>query len=203
MGRQQAELLGPVLAGLPDPVRDFEHGLARAGAAAAWLDWALFPLWAWVGPWYEDSGFHEEIAGAGRGLGVPPADVLRALFSLSGGSTVFAATRSATADGAALIGRNVDWADGVGARRPLVLDVHPTRRRSRTPLRRLAAGRPAGGGPQRSRLRAVAQLLRSRSAGGADAPAVAAPPRPPARSRRGEGIEIFQQRACAASPASS
>jgi hypothetical protein len=50
--------------------------------------------------------------------------VLRAL-SLAGGSTVFAATRAATADGAALIDRNVDWARRHGARR-LVLDVHPT-----------------------------------------------------------------------------
>ena len=86
----------------------------------------LFPLWAWIGPYYEESGFHDEIEGLAAGLGVPPADVLRALFALSGGSTVFAATRSATADGAALIGRNVDWADGMGARRPLVLDVHPS-----------------------------------------------------------------------------
>jgi hypothetical protein len=127
MGRQQAELLGPVLSRVYQIQHDaFEAGVARAGAAAGWLDWALFPLWSWIGPYYEESGFHEEIAGQAEGLGVPPADVLRALFALAGGSTVFAATRSATADGAALIGRNVDWADGMGARRPLVLDVHPT-----------------------------------------------------------------------------
>ena len=127
MGRQQAELLGPVLRRVYEIQHaDFERGLASAGAAASWLDWLLFPLWSWIGPHYEESGFHDEIYGLAAGLGVPPADVLRALFALSGGSTVFAATRSATADGAALIGRNVDWADGMGARRPLVLDVHPT-----------------------------------------------------------------------------
>jgi hypothetical protein len=127
MGRQQAELLGPVLSRVYQIQHDaFERGVARAGAAAGWLDRLLFPLWSWIGPYYEESGFHDEIAGLAEGLGVPPADVLRALFALSSGSTVFAATRSATADGTALIGRNVDWADGMGARRPLVLDVHPT-----------------------------------------------------------------------------
>ena len=127
MGRQQADLLGPVLSRVYQIQHGaYERGLARAGAAAGWLDWLLFPLWAWIGPHYEESGFHEEIEGLAAGLSVPPADVLRALFSLAGGSTVFAATRGATADGAALIGRNVDWYDGMGARRPLVLDVHPT-----------------------------------------------------------------------------
>ena len=127
MGRQQADLLGPVLSRVFQIQHgDFARGLASAGAAASWLDWVLFPLWAWIGPHYEESGLHDEVEGLAAGLGVPPADVMRALFALSGGSTVFAATRSATADGAALIGRNVDWADGMGARRPLVLDVHPT-----------------------------------------------------------------------------
>lgn len=127
MGRQQADLLGPVLRRVYEIQRDeFARGLASAGAAASWLDWVLFPLWAWIGPHYEESGLHDEVAGQAAGLGVPPAEVMRALFALSGGSTVFAATRSATADGAALIGRNVDWGDGMGARRPLVLDVHPT-----------------------------------------------------------------------------
>jgi hypothetical protein len=127
MGRQQADLLGPVLRRVYEIQHaDFERGLASLGATARWLNWGLFPLWTWIGPHYEESGLHEEAEGLAAGLGVPPVEVIRALFALSGGSTVFAATRSATADGAALIGRNVDWGDGLGARRPLVLDVHPS-----------------------------------------------------------------------------
>ena len=127
MGRQQADLLGPVLRRVYELQHaDYERGLAKAGIAAVLQDWLLFPLWAWIGPYYEDSGFHDEIEGVAAGLAVPPADVLRALFSLSGGSTVFVATRSATADGTPLIGRNVDWSDGQGARRPIVMDMHPS-----------------------------------------------------------------------------
>jgi hypothetical protein len=127
MGRQQAELLGPVLRRVYEAQHDeFERGLAQAGTLAAIQSRLLFPGWAWIGPSYEESGFHDEINGMAAGLGVAPADVLRALFALSGaGSTVFVATRSATADGKALIGRNVDWNDADGARRPIVVDVHP------------------------------------------------------------------------------
>ncbi len=127
MGRQQADLLGPVLRRVYDiQYQDFQRGLAQAGYFARLQNWLLFPLWAWIGPFYEDSGFHDEIDGVAAGLGVPPADVLRALFSLAGGSTVFVATRGATADGKPLIGRNVDWSDGEGARRPIVMDMHPS-----------------------------------------------------------------------------
>jgi hypothetical protein len=127
MGRQQAGLLGPVLRDVYELQHaEFERGLARLGWAAGLQDRLLLPLWAWIGPRYEESGFHDEIAGMAAGLGVAPIEVLRALLALSGGSTVFVATRSATADGTALIGRNVDWNDGQGARRPLVVDVHPS-----------------------------------------------------------------------------
>lgn len=85
----------------------------------------LLPIWTALGPHYEESGFHEELVGMAAGLGVPETELMRALLALSGGSTVFAATRSATADGAALIGRNVDWEDAGGRRRPVVAIVEP------------------------------------------------------------------------------
>lgn len=77
------------------------------------------------------------------GLGVAPRDVMRALLALGGGSTVFAATRSATADGQALIGRNVDWDDALGARRPVVVHYRP----SNGDLEHLFAGWPLVGLP--------------------------------------------------------
>jgi hypothetical protein len=52
--------------------------------------------------------------------------VLRAQFGLVAASTVFAATRSATADGGPLLGRNADWGDAGGLRRPLVSHYAPT-----------------------------------------------------------------------------
>jgi predicted choloylglycine hydrolase len=52
--------------------------------------------------------------------------MLRASFALDAGSTVFLATRSATADGAALVGRNADWGDAGGRRRPVVTHYDPT-----------------------------------------------------------------------------
>jgi tetratricopeptide (TPR) repeat protein len=86
----------------------------------------LIPLYSAVAPVKDESSFHEEMGGIASRLGVPRRNVLRALLSLAGGSTVFAATRTATADGQALIGRNVDWGDGFGRRKPIVAIYHPT-----------------------------------------------------------------------------
>src|SRR4030042_494246 len=83
------------------------------------MDRFLLPLWSGIGPLYEESGCHDELGGIADGLGVTRRDLMRAVFTLTAGSTVFAATRSATADGRALIGRNVDWNDGGGRRRAL------------------------------------------------------------------------------------
>jgi len=125
MGRQQAQLLGPVAH------RMYEYHLEKyrrhmaAGGANLWaidLGARALPI---VGPWYEDSGFFEEMNGVADGLGVPRTDLLRAVMASSFGSTVFAATRSATADGGALIGRNVDWDDGNGIMRPVLVLAHP------------------------------------------------------------------------------
>jgi hypothetical protein len=127
MGRQQAELLGDDLRRVfEEQRREYARAVARGGVSARLLDALGVPLWSAVGGAFEDSHFHEEIAGMAAGLGVSRAEFMRALLALGGGSTVFAATRSATADGQALIGRNVDWDDALGRRRPVVVHVHPT-----------------------------------------------------------------------------
>jgi hypothetical protein len=127
MGRQQAELLGPDLRRVyAQQLREHERALERGGLADRALDTLGIPVWSALGGRFDDSHFHEEIAGMAAGLGVPQSNLLRALLALGGGSTVFAATRSATADGKALIGRNVDWDDELGKRRPLVVHLHPS-----------------------------------------------------------------------------
>src|SRR4030095_12774831 len=97
---------------------DYEAAIAGGGIGARLLDGVAIPLWSGIGGRFDDSHFHDELGGMASGLGVAPRDLLRALLSLGGGSTVFAATRTATADGQALIGRHVGWGDGLGARRP-------------------------------------------------------------------------------------
>lgn len=126
MGRQMAELMRGELRDVYRLQHEsYERLLAQAGFGAGLLDRLLFPAWSAFGPLYEKSGFHDEIRGMAAGLDLPPRELLRAMFSLSAGSTVFVATRSATLDGAALIGRNVDWDDASGRRRPVVIHYHP------------------------------------------------------------------------------
>jgi hypothetical protein len=126
MGRQQAELLGEELRRVYEQQRrEHERAVARGGFGDVLLDAIGIPLWSGVGGAFEDSHLHEELAGMATGLGVARRNLMRALLALGGGSTVFAATRSATADGQALIGRNVDWDDALGARRPLVVRYRP------------------------------------------------------------------------------
>jgi hypothetical protein len=127
MGRQQAELLGDDLRRAFEWQRArYARGLDHGGVGAQLLDAVGIPLWSGIGGRFEDSHFHEELAGIAAGLGVPRREVMRALLAVGAGSTVFAATRSATADGRALIGRNVDWDDQLGRLRPLVMRVRPT-----------------------------------------------------------------------------
>lgn len=127
MGRQQAELLGDDLRRVYELQHlAFERAVTQGGVGDRLLDAVGIPLWSAVGGAFEDSSLHEELAGMATGLGVPRRDVMRALLALSGGSTVFAATRSATADGKALIGRNVDWDDERGARRPMLVHYRPS-----------------------------------------------------------------------------
>jgi hypothetical protein len=125
MGRQQARLLGPDLVAVYElQRREYERDVDAGGLAASLFDAVAVPVWSGLGRLYEDSGLHEEIAGMAEVLGVPPREAMRALMSL-GGSTVFVATRGATADGQALVGRNVDWDDGAGSRRPVVVHYRP------------------------------------------------------------------------------
>jgi hypothetical protein len=127
MGRQQAELLGETLRAVYDHSRAGYSAGVRGAGFGAWLFDALgVPLWSALGGRAEDSGLNEQAAGMADGLGVAPRDVLRAALYLESSSTVFAATGSATADGRALIGRNVDWGDAGGLRRPLLVHHHPT-----------------------------------------------------------------------------
>lgn len=144
MGRQQAVLLGDVLLRVyREQLADHERAIAKGGVGAALLDRVGIPLWSGLGGAFEDSHFHDELAGMAAGLGVERRHLMRALLSLGGGSTVFAATRGATADGRALLGRNVDWDDSEGARRPLVVHYRPTQ----GDLEFLSAGWPLSGVP--------------------------------------------------------
>jgi hypothetical protein len=127
MGRQQAELLGDVLREVYAFHRAEYAAQVRAGGLAARaFDALALPLWSWAGARFDASGMHQQIAGAAEVLGVPPREMLRAALALDASSTVFAATRGATADGRALLGRNVDWGDAGGLRRPLLVHFHPT-----------------------------------------------------------------------------
>ena len=144
MGRQYAALLGPDLRRVyQQQLHDHERAVARGDFGASVLDRLGIPLWSGIGGAFDDSHLHDELAGMATGLGVPRRDLMRALLALGGGSTVFAATRSATADGRALIGRNVDWDDALGARKPVVVHYRP----SNGDLEYLAAGWPLVGLP--------------------------------------------------------
>jgi hypothetical protein len=91
MGRQQAELLGPVARRMYEYHRArYARSLAGSGLRMKLLDLGM-TLMAWVGPLYEESGFFDEMNGIADGLGVPRADLLRAVIATSFGSTVFAA----------------------------------------------------------------------------------------------------------------
>jgi len=125
MGVQAADLLGD------DVRRVLELNLgfyerARSDGIGAWLfDRVALPLVARF--MSDDTGVSEEAAGYAEALGISRADFLRALIGTdaSSGSTVFVATRSATADQHALVGRNVDWIDFGGLLKPTVVRYHP------------------------------------------------------------------------------
>ncbi len=128
MGRQQVELLGPETRELGELYGDRWNGLVRSqGFLGRFVNGLVLPVWTTFGGWREDSGLFEETAGIARALAARDSDGVRYLYGgvFGGGSTVFAATGPATADGRALIGRNVDWSDDGGRRRPLVARYHP------------------------------------------------------------------------------
>lgn len=128
MGRQEVELLGPLGRELHALYAGRWAGVARRhGLLGRLVNDVVLPLWGAIGWWREDSGFFEEAAGIARALGAKDTDGVRGLYGgvFGGGSTAFAATRSATADGGAILGRNVDWSDDTGRRRPVVARYHP------------------------------------------------------------------------------
>jgi hypothetical protein len=128
MGRQQVELLVPETRELGELYGDRWNGLVRSqGFLGRFVNGLVLPVWTTFGGWREDSGLFEETAGIARALAARDSDGVRYLYGgvFGGGSTVFAATGPATADGRALIGRNVDWSDDGGRRRPLVARYHP------------------------------------------------------------------------------
>lgn len=126
MGRQQAELLGPDLQKVYElQLSNYRKLVAEAGATGWFFNSVNIPIIAGLAPLFEDSALYDELGGIASVLGAPRRNMFRALLSLAAGSTVFAATGSATADGQALIGRNVDWNDGFGLRRPVVAIYHP------------------------------------------------------------------------------
>ncbi|MGH7812503.1 MAG: C45 family autoproteolytic acyltransferase/hydrolase [Candidatus Binataceae bacterium] len=123
MGRQQVNLLGG------EARKQFEYQFAAyrkntATFTGRTID-LMLPIAAWVESMYDDSGVIDEARGFAAGMGVSGSDGLRFLMgSLPAGSTVFAATRSATKDRGAIVGRNVDWADENGRLRPIVVRYH-------------------------------------------------------------------------------
>ena len=125
MGRQAGELLGE------DGRKVYELNMelyrrTLGGGLGPWIyDRIVLPLT--VRFLSDDTGLFEEAAGYASALGVSRADMVRSQIGAgaAAGSTVFAASRSATADGFALIGRNVDWIDFGGRLRPTVIRYHP------------------------------------------------------------------------------
>jgi hypothetical protein len=128
MGRQHVELLGPLAREIYELQRaDWARLVTGIGPAGRALDAVLPPFWARAWSPFESSGIYEEIAGMGEGLGVSAAEAFRGVMGVLGsGTTTLAATRSATADGAAIIAKNSDWTDLYGVRQPVVAHYAPT-----------------------------------------------------------------------------
>jgi hypothetical protein len=125
MGRQLGELLGE------DGQRVLELNLefyrrSQPGGAGAWFfDRIVLPLAARF--MSDDTSVMDEASGYAEAMGVSRTDFLRSQIGAgtAAGSTVLAATRSATADGNALLVRNVDWIDFGGLLKPTVIHYHP------------------------------------------------------------------------------
>jgi len=125
MGRQIGELLGE------DGRRVLELNLdlyrrSQGDGLGAWLfDRVVLPVASLF--MSDDTGVMDEATGYAEAMGVSRSDFLRSEIGAgsTGGSTVLAATRTATADGQALLVRNVDWIDFGGRLAPTVIHYHP------------------------------------------------------------------------------
>jgi hypothetical protein len=130
MGREEAQLLGEAATVAADLYDDHWNGLVHNRGLLGWfVNTLVIPFWGSAGGgWREDSGFFAEAAGIARALARPrDTDGVRLVYGAvyGGASTAFAATRGATADGRAILGRNVDWSDDTGRRRPILRRYHP------------------------------------------------------------------------------
>jgi len=133
MGRQEVALLEQEPPQRYSLMRQYAYqrmayyrGLAHASLGARLFDKLGFPILVPLESIGDDSGYFHESHGIGDALGVSRANALRfQLGGLAGGSTVFVATGSATADGGAIIGRDVDWDDHYGLLRPAVVIYSP------------------------------------------------------------------------------
>jgi len=128
MGRQQVELLGPLAREVYELQRaDWARLIASLGAVGKIVDTALPPFWAGLWWRWEGSGLYDEVNGMADALGVSGTDGWRGAFGVLGsGTTAFVATGTATADGSAIIGKNSDWTDSYGLRRPVVVHYNPS-----------------------------------------------------------------------------
>lgn len=128
MGRQQVELLGDIA---PDTEllfrQNWNRTLARAGWSARIANRLLIPYWSLAGTASDTSSFFGELAGIAGGLHISDSNAFRLMLGgLYGGSTSFAATREATRDGSAWLGRNIDWSDDAGRRRAVLVHYRPS-----------------------------------------------------------------------------
>ena len=128
MGRQHVELLGPLAREIYDLQRaDWSRLISSLGLLGRMFNATLPPFWESVWSGLEGSGMYEEIAGMGEGLGISGAEAFRGVMGVLGsGTTTLVATRSATADGGAIVAKNSDWTDMYGVRRPVVAHYKPT-----------------------------------------------------------------------------
>ena len=129
MGKQAADLLGESARRAERLYRQRWQELVEDLGTRGRLAGAFWPsLWSWAGWRYEQSGFFLELDGVSKGLNMTRADAVRGFYGgiFGGGSTAFVATGRASGGRGAVLGRNVDWSDDDGIRRPVVAYYQPT-----------------------------------------------------------------------------
>jgi hypothetical protein len=125
MGQQLGELLGEDGRRVLELNLEFYRASQPGGLGAWFFDRIVLPLATRF--MSDDTGVMDEASGYAEAMGMSRTDFLRSQIGAgtAGGSTVLAATRSATADGNALLVRNVDWIDFGGLLKPTVIHYHP------------------------------------------------------------------------------
>jgi len=125
MGQELGELLGEDGRRVLELNLEFYRASQPGGLGAWFFDRIVLPLATRF--MSDDTGVMDEASGYAEAMGMSRTDFLRSQIGAgtAGGSTVLAATRSATADGNALLVRNVDWIDFGGLLKPTVIHYHP------------------------------------------------------------------------------